>query len=91
MGVGRMKPTEQHIYLTYWPSSPKDGLICGIEQNYEYVSDEEYRKLPKCPICFKEKENIYEYKSDGEEDVKILTDPPLDLEQPRRLVLGRYL
>ncbi len=43
------------------------------------------------PYLFGEKENIYEYKSDGEEDVKIPTDPPLDLEQPRRLVLGRYL
>lgn len=86
-----MKPTHQHIYLQYWPSSPKDGLICGAEQNYDYVTDAEYRLLPRCPICFKGKDNLFQNKSDGEEDVKILTDPPLDLVQPRRIVLGRYL
>jgi len=85
-------PTRQHVYLQYWPSSPKDGLICGDSTEYTYVSDEVYKSLPKCSICFRDKSIIIDTEQDGLEEVK-----PLAYREKKNpmvhnlLTLGRYL
>ena len=89
---GFIRPTHQHIYLQYWPSSEKDGLICGDKTDYVYVSDEVYKSLPKCPICFRDKSIIVSEQTDGEEKVEALGyHKKKDPMTHNKLVLGRFL
>ena len=62
------------------------------QTDYVYVSEEVYKSLPKCPICFRDKSIIVSTQTDGDEKVEALgyhrkKDPMVH----NKLVLGRFL